>query len=252
MHTYDLMKRRVSIRKFNDQKVDEEIIGKIISAAIHAPTAGNMMPYSMIKVTDRKLLSQLSESCDHQPFISTCDFALIFLVDLSKWHRYFLINKVEAYAKKTNRLYEGPTFADAILGINDALIASENAVIAGESFGIGSCYIGDIMERFEYHKELLNLPEYVFPATMLVFGNYDFQPEPRERFEEKFLVFENTYKVLSDQEIQEMYKSRSEKYKSSDPLIENYAQQFYNRKIGSTFFKEMNRSLKAIFENYRL
>lgn len=250
MNTYDYIQRRVSIRKFNQEVIEEEVREKIIEASIHAPTAGNMMPYSILKVTDRDLLSKLSESCDHQPFIATCDFALIYLVDLLKWHRFFIINGVEDYAEKTNRSYEGPTFADAILGINDALIASESSVIAAESLGVGSCYIGDIMENFEYHKELLNLPDYVFPAAMLVFGHYDYQPKPRSRFETKYVVFENTYKALSDEEIQDMYHERSKSYSSKDPLIENFAQQFYNRKIGSDFFKEMNRSLKEIFKMF--
>jgi len=40
-------------------------------------------------------------------------------------------------------------------------------VIAAESLGIGSCYIGDILERGETHAELLHLPRYTFPVTML-------------------------------------------------------------------------------------
>lgn len=249
MNTYDYIKRRVSIRKFNDQKVEEETVNKIIEASIHAPTAGNMMPYTILKVTDRDMLKTLSESCDNQPFIATADFALVYLVDLSKWHRYFKINGVDEYAKRTGRTYDGPTLADAILGINDALIASESSVIAAESFGVGSCYIGDILEKFEFHRELFKLPEYVFPATMLVFGNYDNQPQPRSRFEKEFVVFENTYKDLTDDDINKMYEERTKLYNPGiSPEIQNYAQQFYNRKIGSDFFEEMNRSLKEMFK----
>jgi len=196
-------------------------------------------------------LKLLSESCDHQPFIAGADTALIFLVDINKWHRYFVNNGVEAYANDTDRQYNGPSFADAILGINDALIASENAVIAAESFGVGSCYIGDIMENFEYHKKLLNLPDYVFPSAMLVFGHYDHQPEPRSRFDSQFVVFEETYQELTDDQIEIMFKERSKLYNPSiSPMIKNYAQQFYNRKIGSDFFKEMNRSLQEIFKMF--
>ena len=41
---------------------------------------------------------------------------------------------------------------------------------AAESLGIGSCYIGDIMERCQEQRRLLSLPDYVFPAVMLAFG----------------------------------------------------------------------------------
>ena len=54
-----------------------------------------------------------------------------------------------------------PEEGDLFLASSDALIAAQNAVIAAESFGIGSCYIGDITEQYEVHKEMLNLPQYV-------------------------------------------------------------------------------------------
>lgn len=57
-----------------------------------------------------------------------------------------------------------------MLAVTDAAIAAQNAVVAAESFGIGSCYIGDIMENCDTQRSLLHLPDYVFPAVMLVFG----------------------------------------------------------------------------------
>ena len=57
-----------------------------------------------------------------------------------------------------------------MLAVTDCVIAAQNAVTAADSLGLGSCYIGDIMERCEFHRELLNLPDYVFPAVMLVIG----------------------------------------------------------------------------------
>lgn len=57
-----------------------------------------------------------------------------------------------------------------MLAVTDTAIAAQNAVVAAESFGIGSCYIGDIMENCDTQRSLLHLPDYVFPAVMLVFG----------------------------------------------------------------------------------
>lgn len=251
MNTIDLMKQRTSIRAFNDQPIAKEAMDEIIDCAIQAPTAGNMMMYSIIKVQDKATLEKLSVSCDNQPFIAKADTALIFVVDLYKWHKYFLLNDVPAYAKRTGRSYEGPTIADAVLGINDAFCAAENAVIAAEALGIGSCYIGDIMENFEYHRELLNLPDYVFPSAMLVFGHYDHKPKVRSRFKQEHVVFEESYKPLNDAEIHDMFQVRDERFNPDvSPEIKNFAQQFYNRKIGSDFFKEMNRSLDLIFKMY--
>ena len=50
-----------------------------------------------------------------------------------------------------------PELSNMVLATEDAVIAAHTACIAAESLGIGSCYIGDIVENFEIHKELLNL-----------------------------------------------------------------------------------------------
>ncbi len=50
-----------------------------------------------------------------------------------------------------------------MLSIEDTMIAAQNAVLMAESLGIGSCYIGDILENYEFHKELFDLPDYVVP-----------------------------------------------------------------------------------------
>ena len=42
-----------------------------------------------------------------------------------------------------------------MLAVTDCAIAAQNAVTAADSLGLGSCYIGDIMEQCEFHRELL-------------------------------------------------------------------------------------------------
>ena len=67
-------------------------------------------------------------------------------------------------------------------------------VVAAESLGIGSCYIGDIIENYETVSELLELPDYVLPAAMVVYGYPTESQKSRKkpiRFEKKYIVFEN-------------------------------------------------------------
>lgn len=244
--TIDLINKRSSVRKFNDVPIDTSDMDVIINSALRAPTAGNMMMYSIIKIKNKETLEKLSISCDNQPFIKDADTALIFVADLSKWHDYFLENGIKEFAEKTGRVYESPSIADLMLGVNDALIAAQNSVIAAESLNIGSCYIGDILENFEYHKELLNLPNYSFPATMLVFGNYDNYPTKKPRFKKEYVVFEEEYGSVSTKD---MFKEKDDNYKANEKF-DNYAQAFYNRKIGSDFFEEMNRSIKVILKEW--
>lgn len=228
-----------SIRNFNDEEISQEDLDAIIDATLRAPTAGNMMMYSLITVRNKETLKFLSETCDNQDFIKTADTAIIFLADMSKWAQYFKLHGIDYKAH----------MSDFILALNDTLIAAQNSVIAAESLGIGTCYIGDIMENFEKHQALLNLPDYVFPCTMVVLGHYDNTPSKRERFDKRFVVFNEKYQPLKEEEIFEMFKNNEKKFKKSHP-DKNYAKAFYNRKINSDFFKEMNRSIEKALENW--
>src|SRR5574342_451325 len=148
-----------------------------------------------------------------------------------------------------------PEQGDLFLACCDALIAAQNAVIAAESFGIGSCYIGDIMEQYEIHKELFNLPQYTFPICMLVFG----YPTPEQlrrpytkRFDEKFIVFENRYHRLSEQDFKKMFASNEQRFSKGQRRedITNFGQAMYIHKFNADFSVEMSRSVKAILKQW--
>ena len=132
--------------------------------------------------------------------------------------------------------------------MSDANIAAQNAVTAAQSLGVGSCYIGDIMENIETQREILGLPEYVFPAVMLVFGYPTDQQKAREkpgRFDLKYIVSENTYHPLSGPELREMFAGRT-----GDRPYEDWMDAFCRRKYNSGFAREMSRSVRKVLESF--
>ena len=133
-----------------------------------------------------------------------------------------------------------------MLGINDALIAAQNVVIAAESLGIGSCYIGDIMENYEIHKKLLNLPDYTFPACMLTLGYYpdNYKRNFRDRFDSDFVVFDEVYEDLNMDKLKDMFTVKENNMpKTNSCNAKNFGELIYKKKIDSDFYKEMNRSI---------
>lgn len=238
-NTTDLILSRASCRKFSDTPITNEDMNAIIQCAKQAPSAGNMQMYTILNITDKELKERLSVTCDNQPFIKDASHILIFCNDMSKWDRAFTLFGAKQEGDKS--IDE----ADFILSMQDAIIAAQNAVIAAQSMGIGTCYIGDIMENLEIHQELLHLPKYVFPCCMLVLGYFPDAPiiPPHNRYANKYIVCENTYKELTDEEIGEMFSIGTHEETVS------WMKRFYDRKINSDFFKEMGRSLnKAISE----
>ncbi|MFR2562940.1 MAG: nitroreductase family protein [Anaeromassilibacillus sp.] len=126
---------RKSTRVFLEKPIPKEAQEIILGAAMQAPTAGNQMLYTILQITDQNLKERLAETCDHQPFIAKAPLVLVFLADFQRWYDAFV------FAGCNPRL---PAEGDLMLAVADACIAAQNSVVAAQSLGIGSCYIGDI------------------------------------------------------------------------------------------------------------
>lgn len=232
---------RKSVRAYADRPIEPEVKQAILDAAIQAPSAGNMALYTILDITDPALKERLSVTCDNQPFIAKAPLVLIFCADYRRWYDAFCA-AVDAVRK--------PAVGDFMLATADAIIAAQNAVVAAESLGVGSCYIGDITENFEIHKELLNLPQYVVPAAMLVLGYPTEQQQSRvkpARFSTADLVCENGYHTAGAQKMGEMLMAREQK---SPEEYAEWIQRFCNRKWNSEFSEEMSRSCRVMIEDW--
>lgn len=230
---------RKSVRVFTEEKISGENKQLILTAATQAPTAGNQQLYTIIDVTDQKLKERLAVTCDNQPFIAEADMVLVFVADCRKWYEGFK----DAGASPRN-----PGVGDLMLAVTDTAIAAQNAVVAAESLGIGSCYIGDIMENAEIHREMLQLPEYTFPAVMLVFGYPTQQQKEREkpqRVELSHVVHENGYRNMESAERKEMWEN-----KAGVMSYEEWMRKFCERKYNSDFSKEMSRSVEVYLKSF--
>jgi len=235
------LKERKSVRAFTDRPITAEETAAILEAAANAPTAGNQQLYTIINVTDAKLKAELAESCDHQPFIAKAPLVLVFCADCRKWYNAFL-----QFGCEPRELGVG----DLMLAVSDTNIAAQNAVVAAHSLGIGSCYIGDIMENAEKQRELLSLPKYVFPAAMLVFGYPTEQqiqrPKP-PRSDMRHIVHENAYRDMDADELKQMLS-----VKTGRQDFEAWIEAFCNRKYNSGFSREMTRSVQVFLNDYKV
>ena len=237
--TIDLLKNHASVRKFNKLPITGEEEQLILQCAMQGATAGNMMLYHIIVIREKETLEALAKSCDNQPFIGTAQLGLLFVVDNHKWQKFFEARGVTDQGEA----YGGPEIPDMILGMQDTMIAAQNAVIAAESMDIGTCYIGDIMEQAEYHKRLFNLPDFTMAATLVVMGKFDKKPAVRSRFGSTYVVSQEIYPEVNQTFIDDMFGPSEE----NKP---DFAQKFYGRKMAAEFFKEMSRSIKVYLNQW--
>lgn len=252
--TLETIHKRTSLRLYKDAPISDEDLQTILEATFRAPTAGNMMLYSILKIEDQATKKTLSKTCDNQPFIARAPLVLVFLADYQRWFDYFRLSGVPDFCATSDRIWQGPDLGDLFIALDDALIAAQTAVVAAESLGIGTCYIGDIMENYEIHRELLDLPDYVFPAALLTLGYYpdNYQPKFRDRFAPEFIVHDEKYKRTDDEGLKRMFASFEENFSPNNRFgAKNMGQFMYARKTGSEFSKEMSRSLRVALENWQ-
>jgi len=239
--TLRLLAARKSVRAYEDRAVPRETKQAILNAALQAPTAGNMCLYTILDITDPDLKQKLSVSCDNQPFIAQAPMVLVFCADYQRWYDCFC-----RHLSEVRRPEEG----DLFLAVADALIAAQNAAVAAESLGLGSCYIGDITENFEYHQKLLGLPAYVVPAAMLCLGYPTEQQKRRPkppRFALEDIVHENVYDRRKAAAMDTMLQNRGE---GESLGFEEWLRRFCARKWNSDFSVEMSRSCRAMLQSW--
>ncbi len=254
--TLDILLKRKSIRAYEPRAIEAQVKAEILQATLRAPTAGNMLLYSIIDITEQSLKDRLAVTCDNQPFIATAPMLWLFVADYQRWHDYFAACGIPEICAAKNEPLRKPEEGDLFLACCDAIIAAQNAVIAAESFGLGSCYIGDIMEHYETHKDMFNLPQYAFPICLLCFGYPTEQQQNREqsgRFDAKHVVFENQYRRLDKPEFDEMFSQRHEQIFRGRAEIGgsvNVGQVIYRRKFEAEFSIEMSRSVRAMLAQW--
>ena len=234
------LRDRRSVRAYTDEPVSAADERAILEAACQVPTAGNQQLYSIIVVRDQAEKEELAVTCDNQPFIAKAPLLLVFCVDVRRWHRAFVAAGAEP---------REPGVGDFLLALEDTAIAAQNAVVAAHSLGLGSCYIGDILERREDQARILGCPRHVVPAVMLVIGH----PTEGQRRRVKparlplgDVVFEDRYPERDDAGCLRALDPK----RTGTGTLEEWARAFCERKWNSAFSREMTRSAAAILADF--
>jgi len=203
--TLRLIHDRCSLRRYRKAPLGRDRVEAILDAALRAPTAGNMMLYTILEITLSETKAALARTCGHG-FIAEAPTVLVFLADMQRWVDYYDAYGVPEECAARGEPMQRPDLGKLFLGCCDAMAAAQTSVIAAESLGVGSCYVGDIMGDAETHRDLLGLPRWSFPVALVCYGDAppDATRTPTARFDRRFIVFRDRYKRLSKAELDEM------------------------------------------------
>jgi nitroreductase len=191
------MLSRKSIRRYTAEIPSDEVIETVVRAGQQAPFASQL----------GSLL--LSRNQEKNRFKAPLLFTVC--VDAYRWELIM--------ARRNWKMYNDTEMGDLfllVLGMQDAALMAENMVIAAESLGMGSCFLGDAPFRSGKIIREYQLPPRVFPMVQLTMGYPDETPPPRPRYPLPFVLFEDRYPELSEEMVQQAMNQMDQGYLSQD------------------------------------
>ena len=208
MDVLDCIENRSSVRVYKDEPLSEREFDILVRAALRAPSAGNLLQYSIVAVTDQATKHQLCEMMGRQPFIKKAPLLMIFNADehriekwLERWGGHFHFDGQYVFH----------------IACSDALIASENVVLAAEALGLGSVYVGNVIGRANQVRQLLGYPRHVVPVALLCIGRPLFPPAKRERLSVRAILHKERYQDYTDEEMTEIYGGLESEWATKNP-----------------------------------
>lgn len=176
MNIYELIKKRRTIRKFNQTKISKELLIKYVDAARIAPSGANLQPLKYAIINEDEMVKEF--------------------FNYVKWAGYL----APEYNPKEG---ERPTayivvLADLSVRKNgydmDVGAAVENIILSALSDGVGACWMGSI-DRDEIGR-LLKLPENFAVSCVIALGYPNEEPEMVEMIDGDVKYYINEEKTL--------------------------------------------------------
>lgn len=154
-----LMTRR-SVRKYEPRPVPQEMIEKLLRAAMQAPSAQNAQPWEFILVDDPHLLAEILKVCPNVPQDSQAPMAIVVCGNLDR-------EKSEGY------------------WVIDCSAAIQNLLLAAHGLGLGAVWCGVYprQPRVDGLRRLLAIPDRVMPHSLVLVGYPAESPQPEDRYQ---------------------------------------------------------------------
>lgn len=177
-----------TVRFYRDTPVPTEIMDTLLAVALRTATSNGMQQASIIHVKDTEKRAIIAAVCK-QHYVAQAPVLLMFVADQYRNHAIAL--EVASQAKHSHdvdRFFQGYT---------DACLMAQSVVVAAESLGLGTTYLGAIHNDTATIIETLQLPQYTFPVLGLLIGYKQQESLLKPRLDATMRVFEDTYTTFS-------------------------------------------------------
>jgi len=160
VEAYEAIITRRSIRHYTPQQVSEELVMKLLQAAMMAPSAANGQSWEFVVITDRGLLDEVPNAHPYAAMAREASLAILVCGDTRREH--------------------SPGY-----WIQDCSAAMENLLLAAHALGLGAVWTGifPVEERVAAIRKLCGLPGHILPLGLAPIG-YPAEQRPQpERYD---------------------------------------------------------------------
>ncbi len=161
----DILRRRRSIRKYKDKKIEPDLVDQLKEAGLRSPSSRGIGPWRFLFITEKASLDELSRSKEHgSSFLKDAALGVVVCADEN----------------------------ESDVWIEDCSIAAIIMQLTGESIGLGSCWIQirnrihrNAMASEDFVRTVLNLSDNMRVESIIAFGYPDEElpPVPKESLE---------------------------------------------------------------------
>lgn len=188
--TIDVQLAHRTIRAYTEEPVGEDVVTTLLDVARHSATSSFRQQVTVIRVLDPAIREEI-HAVSGQPYVGgTRGELLMFVVDL---HRNAVLR--ERAGVDVEPVERTSLFRQAV---EDTVIAAQNVVVAAESLGLGTTYLGSIGTDPRRVIAALGLPRHTYPLLGLLVGHPDQEPQFKPRLPREITTAVDTYPEVTD------------------------------------------------------
>lgn len=163
MEFFDCVCKRASVRSYKDEKINKDLLVRLVDAGRRAPSARAQEPWEFVIITDARVLKKIGDIAVNGKFIEN---AAAGIVIFSRPTKYYL---------------------------EDGCAATENVLLAAADAGLGACWIaGDKKDYAQELGNLLHAPEGLKLISIISLGfALNVEPQIKKRLVEQVIHWDN-------------------------------------------------------------